>query len=660
MTFISPLTSASFSSVLCLLLLSPALCAAAPQGTPQSIRDYILANYPDVHKVMAQDFIQSASSDGLIASLADRILAKQIFLDLRRSKAEGRGALRFDIDRLVNGESAAAGNELGFMTLIDAAESSAEQEYNDSGPYADSMADASFMTGSIASDADLDYYSFSMPSTALAIASVLPRGGTPLVDPRLLIQTADGSFVSFNDDANGGLFPTICAILPAGEYRFAVDTFPGSQPGDYTLNILRVPEPVQPLTLGAVTNGSITNLFGELYEFTLAADSHVSMQFTGGPLDLRMTLLRSDNGLHFFVDDSSLGLDPAFDSELPAGDYFVLVDEFAGLTGNYTFVVDATPSSPAISVGVDVSGALAGAESFRLYRLDLAGPAALSLSTSAGAVDPIDDTIIDLFDQNLHPIASNDDNGASLFSHLDTFLPAGRYYVGVRGFGSAAGSFDLSSSSAPLPVAELAKFTNNVVGTAPGEEALVTVVIKTPNPIEIQLHDDGTHPDPRMTTVDATGHRVLLNERGPLGDSGEDSGFLEPGTYMVTVRSEGNAGAGNFGVEVRPPLWVDEVGPGICRGMGHHKEGDPVLVLVGPSEAPPMVLFPGLLEGFLLMTSINNGVLSMVTPVGGEITWVDIPDVTCTVQGLYFDFLGPVAFNGRWTDVINIVDGVIF
>jgi len=210
-----------------------------------------------------------------------------------------------------------------------------------------------------------------------------------------------------------------------------------------------------------------------------------------------------------------------------------------------------------------------------------------------------------------------------------------------------------------LSPATHARFTNNLISVATSEEALINVELKTPNPVEVLLREGGSHPDPRMTTVDANGHRVLLNERGPLGDSGEAGDFLTPGTYMVTVRSETNLGGGGFGVEVRPPLWVTEINPTLCRGEGHHKEGAPAIVLVGPSEGPPMVLFPGLLDGFLLMTSINDGVLSMVTPTGGQFSWINVPNVSCTVQGLYFDFLGTVTFRGRWTDVINIVGGVI-
>ena len=91
----------SRSLVLVALVLSPAL-AAAPQGNPESIRSYITREYSNVHKVLAQDFMDNAVSDGIVSSVADRILAKQIFFALRKDKAAGRGALRFDIDRKPN------------------------------------------------------------------------------------------------------------------------------------------------------------------------------------------------------------------------------------------------------------------------------------------------------------------------------------------------------------------------------------------------------------------------------------------------------------------------------------------------------------------------------------------------------------------------------
>jgi hypothetical protein len=134
---------------------------------------------------------------------------------------------------------------------------------------------------------------------------------------------------------------------------------------------------------------------------------------------------------------------------------------------------------------------------------------------------------------------------------------------------------------------------------------------------------------------------------------------LSVGDYLVTVRSESNSGSGDFAVEVRPPLWIDESAPGICSALGHSKEDRLVALFVGPSEAAPTVVFPMFLDGFLLMSSLNTGTRFMMAPAGGEYGFGEVPVVTCTIQGINFDRFEMTLFEGRWTDVINIVNGVI-
>ncbi|MHC5062660.1 MAG: hypothetical protein ACYTG5_01645 [Planctomycetota bacterium] len=639
------------------LALTPAL-AAAQHGDPEGMRAYIRSEFPNLAKLQAQDFIRIAQGDGMIEDLADLILAKRVFFELRRDKASGLGAIRFDMDRMTGGLSAAPANDLDATARE--ASLTEEIEYNDSLPYADALGASSFIEGSADDPGDLDYYGVDVSETSVVTVSVLPRGGAAIEDARLLIQNELGAFVAFNDDANGSLFPTITAILPAGSYRCAVDVFPGTSLGDYTLNLSQLPKPASRVILGQVTAGNITDVFGELYELSLSEASRLQVQFTAGQLDLRLSILRQDNGIYYFVDDSSSGLDPNFEGELPAGEYYLLVDEFSGAAGAYAFQVDAVAAAPTmVCDAAGVSGEIAGAESYRLYSLTLSAASELDLNVAAGLVDPIDDTVLDLLDADLRLIASNDDSGTNLLSSLQTFLPAGEYFVALRGFGAAAGSFTLSASCSALPAAQRGLFTANLGSTAAGDEALIDMTIKTPNQVELIMLAEGSHPDPRLTCVDAAGRRVLLNERGPLGNEGLQAGFLAPGDYMITVRSENNSGAGDYGVEIRPPLWIDETVPGICKAAGHHKADELVALFVGPGEAAPMSLFPMSLDGFLLLSSINPGVRFMFAPANGEYDFGEVPVVTCTIQGINFDAFEMSFFAGRWTDVINIVNGVI-
>ncbi len=644
------------------LVMAALICSglsAASQQDPEALREYIRAEYPDLRKLHAGEFLAKAEAAGLLPDRADRIRAKRVLAELRRDKASGRGVMRFDVQRPYAGDFASAGggqiNAPGMLEGV-----AAELEYNDSLPYADALQGRTFVAGSIAEQGDRDYFAVEVAATAVVSAAVLPRGGTAIEDARLLIQNAAGAFVAFNDDARGSLFPSLSAILPAGSYRFAVDVFPGSSLGDYTLNLQQLPYSPENVTLGVLTAGSINDSSGQLFKLSLAESSQLELEFTPGPLDLRLSILREDNGLYYFVDDSSSGLDPNFAGELPAGEYYLLIDEFTGAAGAYSFQVDAIPSAALLVCdAAPVTGNITGAENYCLYSLSLASASELNLQVAPGAVNPLDDSVLDLLDADLQLIASNDDAAANLLSSLQTFLPAGDYFVALRGFGASDGAFSLSAVCSPLPSGQQGAFSSNPGATAPGEEALWHMSIKTGNPVELVLGDTGSHLDPRFTCVGSDGRRVLLNERGPLGDDNRGAGFLTVDEYMITVRSENNDAGGDFAIEIRPPLWIDESTPGVCRAAGHHKAEELVALFVGPSEAPPSVLFPMSLDGFLLLSSINPGVRFMFAPANGKYDFGEVPVVSCTIQGINFEIFDPSFFAGRWTDVINIVNGVI-
>ena len=164
---------------------------------------------------------------------------------------------------------------------------------------------------------------------------VTPQAGSAaMTDSVLTLRNAKGDVVAVNDNVGANLFSQISVYLPAGTYYADVASYLGTHGGIYRLAVSADPVTILPLAApGAAGTTAAAN--------TLTSHNVYDMQVTEGRVNLRvvsgvdsmLTIQRADGVVVFSNDDSSFGLDAAADVDLPAGRYFVHVNEATGAAG---------------------------------------------------------------------------------------------------------------------------------------------------------------------------------------------------------------------------------------------------------------------------------------------------------------------------------------
>jgi hypothetical protein len=304
-----------------------------------------------------------------------------------------------------------------------------------------------------------------------------------------LITTADHligtvSFSSFTTwwDSTGTNF-TVPASVPAGTYYVgAIATYNNTVTDPITYNNTWVLDSTRRVTVtepacvpdgfesddssghatsiasGATKNHSICPVGDEDWStFTLTRESTVVLETSGASGDTRMWLY--DGGIQEveFDDDDGTGLFSLIGREcgvdaLPAGSYYVKVDEFGDNEAIDSYALDLTvtpcPCNPdafesdnssaqakPIASGIPKNHSICpiGDEDWSTFTLG--GDAAVVLGTSGVSGD----TRMWLYDSGLTQIEYDDDDGAGLFSFIDRTcgvdaLPSGTYFVQVDEF----------------------------------------------------------------------------------------------------------------------------------------------------------------------------------------------------------------------------------
>ncbi|MFM1902830.1 MAG: hypothetical protein RLZZ440_730, partial [Planctomycetota bacterium] len=360
----------------------------------------------------------------------------------------------------------------------------------------------------------------------------------------------------------------------------------------------------------------------DLFTVTLAAgesiDVAVIAQAAGSTLDSYLRLFDATGGQLAANDDSGSSLDSrlAFSAAV-AGTYYVGVSGYGntsyapaagsgtapGSTGAYTVtfqrtvpplepndsMAQATPVVPvanAASLSAVVGDGAYGARDVDLFQVDLLATQQLTLAVVAAAAGSSLDSYLRLFDAAGRQLAANDDSASSVDSGLVfTATTAGRYYVGVSGFGNASyaagspgsgtagstGSYRLdlafSEVEPPEPEPENPGEPNDTlatatVGLAAGEDVaelagmigdglnaaadvdLFSVVLGVGDLLEVAVRGQaiGSSLDSYLRFFDAAGGQLAANDDfGGSFDSGLTFTAAAAGTYYVGVSGYGNA-----------------------------------------------------------------------------------------------------------------------
>lgn len=583
----------------------------------------------DLRKVSLPEFVAAMRAEGRIRAPADLLAAKRAYRAVAGKTL--RGKLGAASQRPLH-VPAATGTWTAPLAAI------TETERNDTPAWADPLGTQTSADGNLATPVDQDTYRLELAAdTAVNAAVVAGTTGVPTTDPALLVTDRNGVFVAFNDDAGSGFFPALNLILPAGTYYFTVATL-FSATGTYQFNLQTAPA-----TLGTVVPGVSINATlganGVVYRLPLAAESKVKVTVQGGTLDLNLTGGGRNYGEVFFCDDGSTGLDPGWDTTLPAGVYYLTFGEYNGLTGPFTFRVDVTAASiPGAPCGTGVNGTILGDESMDVYRL-VVPTGGVDFTVAGNGASPLSDSWLHLYDREFRFIAHNDDNQNSYFSKLAMPLPGATYYVVMRPYPGDSGGYTLNGvcgANIPFVNASFGANAGNVANV--GESAGYRLRIGTPSPLTVLADTtNGTLQDPQIALLDATGLCVAQNEDfGPNYDSFAGAA-LGTGDHYVLVRDWNNqTGTFLFGAEPRL-FYIDAQSNKTL--ISADKAGRQVFALAAVSLLGTPVPLPPPIQGNLLIDlTISIGLGTQTIPAGGTVQWpYNFTPYNVVLQGVSLD-----------------------
>lgn len=418
---------------LALSVLSPSARCQDPTALLRLIGDRLAAaSESDIHTFLAE-----AARAGLVSGRTERLLAKDVF----------RCYLAKNADRIAAGALAPASADSGGRV---GPQNGSDIECNDTAAFADTLTVAAgsncVVNGSVSATDVRDVYRLVLtggtPDHSVVIATV-PAGSSVSPPSTLNLADAGQRFV-----LNGSLVGTTRSIggigLPDGTYYVTVA---GS--GSYALSVTSTGT-----TIPALTDGTIGG-------FTAAPQVHTYRVVVGAPGetvhiavtnqtptdvgDYFFNLGRAKGGRVLFMDDvlippaTVVQSDPLADAELPAGTYYLFLQEFSSLTANanYRIAYGTTPIAAVPSVIGANSYTMLHGGNFFLYSLALASADHFNIVVSRAATGG--DSVLEVLDAEMGQVLMGDDaagglSGSTLFSYVDNTLPAGQYWVLMRNF----------------------------------------------------------------------------------------------------------------------------------------------------------------------------------------------------------------------------------
>lgn len=613
---------------------------------------WLQQRYPDFHRANLYDAVQAARQQGLLRSDAEQLAFKRAFAALRQQKRAATAVLPV----LLDAPLAPSLQPVGDAVVT-------EVEFNDGIDYATPLGLGTVARGDCSLANDVDVFRF-LSIGEYVTAEVLATGSFPIVDSTLEIRTESGQLIAFSEDISAtNLLSRASAWLPAGYYALHVVPWNSSSGGTYDVAIQR--DPVNTATLQPGANSGTTTLPGTgtqtVWSFTLASDATVDLAVTGSGLgvDLTMAIQQADGRLLFTNDDSGrFSLDPSADLDLPAGTYTVHVADLGGNASPYGINFTVTPTVlPELSSSGPQTGNILGSESRRLYRF--ANPVAgkVDFVTTAGSSQPIGDTIVYLFDADLNYLCDIDDanqaNPNDYYSQMSIGLPAGVYYVAVRGYTNVIGDYVLTTTwGNPFPATTAIAYGRSAV-PAPGSGIIGMSTLDVCTDSSARIDSNGGATATLYNFMDQSGHSLGTYEWsedaariGPGGRmrSRETTGFLPRGTHYVLSWYRFEQTYTSMTLDVLPTL--------NCEGgqlVSHGKAGDFSILFGAFGASTGVNLAPLGIDGWFCLPLASSPVLIGLHQynTAGTATWLPCPTTTIGVYLQHGDiFAVPGTFLG--------------
>lgn len=310
----------------------------------------------------------------------------------------------------------------------------------------------------------------------LTTAANVTLASSSSIDPTGTLFNSAGSQLAFNDDSNGRLDFTIAATLQPGTYYLAVRPYSTSVTGAYRVNLSATPVTTpgmavaglgglaiadgdfSPVTSDGTVFAAITTRGGTRSQsFTVRSSGTAPLVLNGSPL----VQISGSGAAHFRV-----GVLPASTINPGAATTFSITYQPAAMgthdatisvrsndarTSPYEFAVRGSASFPvddhgntmaaatAVRRPSQTAGNLETSGDVDFFRFTLTASATVVIQTSSSI-----DTYGYLYNASGSLLAYDDDAGAGYNFYISRTLPAGTYYLRVKGYStSTVGAYTL-------------------------------------------------------------------------------------------------------------------------------------------------------------------------------------------------------------------------
>jgi hypothetical protein len=306
------------------------------------------------------------------------------------------------------------------------------------------------------------------------------RTEAPGIDPALALYDQSGQAIAWDDDGGGGVDAQVSGSFGPGRYCLQVRPI-GAQPIDFVELVVVFAEGVvsapgaeppcstpdtRELALGLSPGAAPVRLEDETAPGTGRRDFVLSLaEPMGLGIDLSSTEfdtvleITDGSGASVASNDDFAGTDSRIEQGLPAGEYCVRARSFGESDGRFSLslsetevAIPAAPCSDPARTGILATGFGQGSAPAQVegevpvdllegwFSLSLAETTDLRIDARSSSID----TVLTLYDAAGGLLDENDDGPDGTDSRLETTLDQGDYCVVVRGYGDAAGPFDLS------------------------------------------------------------------------------------------------------------------------------------------------------------------------------------------------------------------------
>jgi Zn-dependent metalloprotease/predicted secreted protein len=400
--------------------------------------------------------------------------------------------------------------------------------------------------GNLKFENDYDWYQFSLSSSGVyiieSVASTLQNSFIYLYGPGNMTD-----LIAVDDNSGVGNMAKVVRYLSAGTYYVMVKGF-GT--GTYELSV-RSPAPL------SVNADPVIGLISctedeDFYQFNVTTPGPFSIDTAAYTLTNNILTLYGPEGFTWVASDDDGGIGK-----------MARITKFLA-TGNYTIKIQGKPSNATGSyfIGVrtmpvlipDTPGATAnigGLDDYHYYQFTISSPNVYIIETRPGTLS---NTFMYLYgpDSMTTRIATDEDSGVGRMAKMVKVLPAGTYYVMIKGYATGTYTIDIKT---PQPLGIDGSSTSAEID--PGEnEDWYQFTVTSPNLYRIATASGETSP--------ITGDRLSLYGPNGLGlisnatQSGEGelatlTPYLTAGTYYVHVRSLIQGATGTYTISV-PPL----------------------------------------------------------------------------------------------------------